>query len=106
MTMIACACSPSAMSRPATNGAAFARVEDAPDDAFAKLALLVYANDRLIAELRAIRQRVERASAYAKDPTANPSLANACLERLRARRSRVLVLLRANRLAAEAFLSA
>ena len=76
------------------------------DDAFARLARLVNSNDRLTADLKWIRQQIERVSTYAESPTANTSLARACLDRLRDRRSRILALLRANRLEAQEFLSA
>ena len=75
------------------------------DGAFARLANLVRSNDRLMADLKALDARLADAKAYLARPDANVALGRAQLERVRASRSRVLAILRANRLAAREFLA-
>ena len=77
---------------------------EAPDDAFARLAGLVTTNDRYLGELRALNARVASASIHLAANPSDPTLGRAYLDRARARRSRVLTLLRANRIAAREFL--
>ena len=78
--------------------------ETAPLNAFARLAGLVASNDRFLGELRALNARVESARAHLATNPSDPTLGRAYLDRARARRSRVLALLRANRIAAREFL--
>ena len=77
---------------------------EAPDDAFARLAGLVTANDRYLGELRALNARVASARTHLAANPSDPTLGRAYLDRARSRRSRVLTLLRANRIAAREFL--
>lgn len=76
-----------------------------PADDFARLVGLVKSNERLFAEQRANRARLEQVRGYLARPDANVALGRALLERLRARRSAVLALLRANRAEARALLA-
>ena len=77
--------------------------EKASLDAFARLAELVTSNDRFLGELRALNARVESARAHLAANPSDPTLGRAYLDRARARRARVLALLRANRIAAREF---
>ncbi len=78
---------------------------DEPDQAFARLASLVRSNDRYLAELKALNARLVEARSYLASPSANVRLGQACLDRVRAHRTCVLAMLRANRLAAREFLA-
>lgn len=80
------------------------RRSGAPDDAFARLAGLVTANDCYLGELRALNARVASARAHLATNPPDPTLGRSYLDRARSRRSRVLSLLRANRIAAREFL--
>ncbi len=77
---------------------------EAPDDAFARLAGLVTANDRYLGDLRALNARVAKARTHLASNPSDPTLGRAYLDRARSSRSRVLTLLRANRIAAREFL--
>lgn len=73
--------------------------------AFARLTSLVRSNDLLLAELKSLDSQGVEARAYLAAPSTNAALGRAYLERIRARRSRVLAILRANRMAAREFLA-
>ena len=79
--------------------------QDEPDQMLARLASLVRSNDRHLAEIQALNAGLHQAHAYLATPLANIRLGRAYLERIRMRRSRVLAVLRANRLAAREFLA-
>ena len=108
--MMACACaSPidaiEMNSRPMEyDGTADRGRDHAPDDAFGRLASLVTSNDRYLRELRALNARVESARAHLATNPSDPTLGRAYLDGARVRRSRVLALLGANRIAAREFL--
>ncbi len=73
------------------------------DHAFARLARLVASNERLLVKLRSLDAKLARANAYADGPESN-ILARASRDRIRDTRAGVLLLLRANRIAAREFL--
>ncbi|RUL87251.1 hypothetical protein TsocGM_13590 [Tautonia sociabilis] len=75
-----------------------------PGDEFGRLVRLVRENERLHAELEAVRVRTNRAWAYLSEPGCNAALAMAQLDRLRLRRSALLAHLRANRIEARELL--
>jgi hypothetical protein len=95
----------SARPQPATVRGQQAGCGEAPDDAFARLASLVASNDRHLAEMRVLNARLAEAIAYLETAPPDPTLGRAYLDRVRSRRSAVLALLRANRIAAREFLS-
>ena len=65
--------------------------------AFARLVSVYQSNEYLSAELKSADRNLARARAYLREPGANPALAAAHLQRVKARRSAALTLLRANR---------
>lgn len=74
---------------------------DPPEpDPLARAVALLRDNERLLRDLAASRRHLADALHYGARPDANPHLAAARLDQLRARRSRTLGLLRANRLIA------
>lgn len=76
-----------------------------PDDTLARLVRLVASNDRLLNELKRLDARLAEADDYLAKPDANFALGCAYRDRVRTRRSRVLALLRANRVEAREFLA-
>ena len=76
-----------------------------PEAEFAKLARLVRSNDRLLADLRALRPRLAAARAYLAEPGCHVRLGASYLGRLRDRQSQILASLRSNRLEARALLA-
>jgi hypothetical protein len=74
--------------------------EAARPDAFERLVRLLKDNERLVGELRSLGDRLMRARAYRAEPGCNVALAEAHINRLRAKHSGVLALLRANRIEA------
>lgn len=70
-------------------------------DAFGRLVGLLRDNERLVGELRILGDRMLRARAYRAEPGCNVALADAHINRLRAKHSGVLALLRANRIEAQ-----
>lgn len=82
------------------------RVASASDRGlFGQYVAVYQSNEFLFAELKSVGLKLDRARAYIASPGANPVLGAAHLDRLKARRSAVLTLLRANRLQARALLS-
>ncbi|HWE35902.1 MAG TPA: hypothetical protein VG406_04960 [Isosphaeraceae bacterium] len=79
----------------ASTGGAAAR-----PDAFERLVRLLKDNERLVGELKDLGDKLLRARAYRADPGCNVALAEAHINRLRAKHSGVLALLRANRIEA------
>ena len=79
--------------------------QPAPDNAFARLTQLVQSNDRLLAELAVLDARLVETEVYLAMASSNLDLARAYRVRTKRQRSRVLAILRANRIAAREFLS-
>lgn len=75
-----------------------------PPDAFAEVVGLYQSNEYLLSELTASKAAFRRALTYLRTPGGNPVLAQAQIDRIRARRSAILTLLRANRLQARSLL--
>lgn len=67
---------------------------------FERLVRLLKDNERLVGELQGLGGRLARARAYRAEPGCNVPLAEAHINRLRAKHSGVLALLRANRIEA------
>ncbi len=76
-----------------------------PETDLARLARLIRSNDRYLGELRGLRARLALAREFLADPASPAHLARAYHDRVRARQSRVLALLRANRIEALALLA-
>jgi hypothetical protein len=76
-----------------------------PENAFARLARLVHSNERLLAELAVLDARLVEAEVYLAMASSNLGLARAYRARTKRQRSRVLAMLRANRIEAREFLS-
>ncbi|HEU5117431.1 MAG TPA: hypothetical protein VFT74_12375 [Isosphaeraceae bacterium] len=69
------------------------------------MAYLLQSNNRLFADLRALRAQIREALTYLNNPSANHLLALAQLHRLQTRRSRTLSLLRSHRIEAQNLLA-
>ncbi len=76
-----------------------------PANDLQRMAQLLRGNDRLFADLRALRAQIREALAYLNNPSANHLLALARLHRLQTRRSRTLALLRSHRIEAQTLLA-
>ena len=76
-----------------------------PDNPMARLVGLITSNDHLLAELGILDARLVEAEVYLAMASSNLELARAYRARTKRQRSRVLVLLRANRIAAREFLT-
>ncbi len=72
---------------------------------FSELVGLYQSNETLLGELGSVNRKLSLAREYLTTPGNNPVLGQAYLLRLRARRSAVLTLLRANRVKARDFLA-
>ncbi len=88
-----------------------AKVRRRPDDRadsgnpLERLVEIMRSNDRLMGELAASRERIDRARAYLDAPGSNARFGSAHLDRCRARHSAILAWLRANRIEALALLA-
>ncbi len=89
---------------PLASQAAAADVEGGTD-LFGRYVSVYQSNEFLFNELKSANQKLERTRAYLHSPGSNPILAQACLDQIRAKRSAVLTLLRANRRQARSLLS-
>jgi len=76
--------------------------EAAGPDLFERLVRIMKANEALLGELKALDGRLGAARAYLAEPGSHPALALATLAHLKTKRSGLLTLLRAGRIAAEA----
>lgn len=88
-------------SMPASNSCP--KPEPIPND-LQRMAQLLQLNDRLFVELRALRAQVREAWSYLLRPDSNQTLGLARLQRLQAKRSGTLALLRSYRAEAQALL--
>ena len=86
-------------------GPAMAAVGGGGRDLFGRFVTVYQSNEFLFAELESVKQKLARTNAYLETPGSNPVLARAQLRQLKARRSAVLTVLRANRLQARALLA-
>lgn len=75
------------------------------NDVFGRLTQLVASNDRLLKELADLDLGLGRADAYLASSSPNMVLGRAYRDFLKVRKSKVLTILRANRVAAREFLS-
>ena len=81
------------------------QVEAARPNIFERLVGIMRENERLLLDLKAMTQKCQAARAYLAAPDCNVTLALANLNRLREKRSGLLAVLRANRLAGEDLLA-
>lgn len=89
---------------PTHTGQAMAAGDGGRRDLFGRFVSVYQSNEFLFAELESVKQKIARTNAYLETPASNPILARAQLRQLKARRSAVLTVLRANRLQARALL--
>ncbi len=89
---------------PLTGAAAQAGV-DQGSDLFGQFVSVYQSNAFLFSELKSVKQKLASARSYLESPGRNLLLAQAQIDRLKARHSAVLTLLRANRLQARALIA-